>query len=151
MSTTADATVSTTSAASSSTSTSGIGSGQGSQGISLVAFVTALATSLVIFGIQMLAFLLLRNKLARILYASISALTREVSWYMFANFLSASPRHILYLNENEQNHLPGVHGPGSSRYFDFGTEKLSTNAVLMPTSFCDTSKHYSLFLSLLEW
>ncbi len=37
------------------------------QGISLVAFITALATSLVIFGIQLGLFLLLRNKLARIL------------------------------------------------------------------------------------
>ncbi|KAJ5040472.1 uncharacterized protein L3040_006128 [Drepanopeziza brunnea f. sp. 'multigermtubi'] len=42
------------------------GAGQSQQGISLVAFLTALATALVIFGIQMLAFLLLRNRLARI-------------------------------------------------------------------------------------
>jgi hypothetical protein len=38
-----------------------------STGISLVAFVTALAASLVVFGIQMGFFLLLRNKLVRIL------------------------------------------------------------------------------------
>ncbi|KAJ8126892.1 hypothetical protein O1611_g6746 [Lasiodiplodia mahajangana] len=38
----------------------------GDRGISLVGFVTALATSLVVFGIQMGLFLLLRNKLARI-------------------------------------------------------------------------------------
>lgn len=37
------------------------------QGITLVAFLTALATSLVIFGIQIGLFLLLRNRLARIL------------------------------------------------------------------------------------
>ncbi|KAI1423095.1 DUF221-domain-containing protein [Xylaria sp. FL1777] len=36
------------------------------RGISLVGFITALATSLVVFGIQMGLFLLLRNKLARI-------------------------------------------------------------------------------------
>ncbi|KAI0548543.1 DUF221-domain-containing protein [Xylaria curta] len=36
------------------------------KGISLVGFVTALATSLVIFGVQIGVFLLLRNKLARI-------------------------------------------------------------------------------------
>ncbi|KAI0542927.1 hypothetical protein GGR58DRAFT_2655 [Xylaria digitata] len=36
------------------------------RGISLVGFITALATSLVVFGIQMALFLLLRNKLARI-------------------------------------------------------------------------------------
>ncbi|KAI1115263.1 DUF221-domain-containing protein [Nemania sp. NC0429] len=36
------------------------------QGISLVGFITALATSLVVFGIQIGLFLLLRNKLARI-------------------------------------------------------------------------------------
>ncbi|KAI1351195.1 DUF221-domain-containing protein [Xylaria sp. FL0043] len=38
----------------------------GDRGISLVSFITALATSLVVFGIQMSLFLLLRNKLARI-------------------------------------------------------------------------------------
>ncbi|GAW18866.1 hypothetical protein ANO14919_083480 [Xylariales sp. No.14919] len=36
------------------------------RGISLVGFITALATSLVVFGVQMALFLLLRNKLARI-------------------------------------------------------------------------------------
>jgi hypothetical protein len=65
-------------AASSSTSTApaqttssaapnGAGSAQGSTGISLVAFVTALAASLIVFGIQMGFFLLLRNRLVRIL------------------------------------------------------------------------------------
>lgn len=44
----------------------GLGVGQGSQGISLTAFITALATSLVIFGVQILAFILLKEKLARI-------------------------------------------------------------------------------------
>jgi len=57
----------TTSSAPASTTTSTFGEGQSQQGISLVAFITALATSLVIFGIQMLAFILLKNKLARIL------------------------------------------------------------------------------------
>jgi hypothetical protein len=42
--------------------------GQSAQGISLVAFLTALASSLVIFGVQMFAFILLKDKLARILY-----------------------------------------------------------------------------------
>lgn len=42
----------------------------GSRGISLVSFITALATSLVVFGIQTGIFLILRNKLARILYAN---------------------------------------------------------------------------------
>jgi predicted membrane-bound spermidine synthase len=37
------------------------------QGISLVGFLTALATSFVVFGVQTGFFLLLRNKLARIL------------------------------------------------------------------------------------
>ena len=45
----------------------GAGTAQDSTGISLVAFVTALAASLVVFGIQMGFFLLLRNKLVRIL------------------------------------------------------------------------------------
>jgi hypothetical protein len=52
------------------TSTPVAGSGQGSQGISLVAFITALATSLVIFGVQMLVFILLKDNLARILSVS---------------------------------------------------------------------------------
>lgn len=44
----------------------GDGYAQNSEGISLVAFLTALGTALVIFAVQMLLFLLLRNKLARI-------------------------------------------------------------------------------------
>lgn len=48
-------------------SVDGVGAALESNGISLVAFVTALATSLVVFGIQIALFLLLRNKLARIL------------------------------------------------------------------------------------
>jgi calcium permeable stress-gated cation channel len=39
----------------------------GDRGISLVGFITALSASLVVFGIQTGFFLLLRNKLARIL------------------------------------------------------------------------------------
>ncbi|KAH8802878.1 hypothetical protein F5884DRAFT_903499 [Xylogone sp. PMI_703] len=58
--------MSSTSASASPTSSTGAGSAQASEGISLVALLTALASSLVIFGIQMFAFLLLRNKLARI-------------------------------------------------------------------------------------
>ncbi|KAH8912578.1 DUF221-domain-containing protein [Coniochaeta sp. PMI_546] len=48
------------------TSADGTGSAQALTGISLVAFLTALATSLVVFAVQIIAFLLLRNKLARI-------------------------------------------------------------------------------------
>ncbi|KAI0597867.1 hypothetical protein F4775DRAFT_557786 [Biscogniauxia sp. FL1348] len=44
----------------------GTGNARAEQGISLVAFFTALSTSLVIFGVQTGFFLLLRNKLARI-------------------------------------------------------------------------------------
>ena len=66
--TTGTATV--TSAASSATTSSTLGMGQAQQGISLVAFLTALASSLVIFGIQMFAFILLKDKLARILYVA---------------------------------------------------------------------------------
>jgi hypothetical protein len=53
-----------------SSSTDDTGTAQEASGISLVAFLTALATSLVVFGIQIGFFLLLRNKLARILYAT---------------------------------------------------------------------------------
>ncbi|GAB1318961.1 Phm7-similarity to hyp1 [Madurella fahalii] len=44
----------------------GSGAAQVATGISLIAFVTALAASLVVFGVQMGFFLLLRNKLVRI-------------------------------------------------------------------------------------
>ncbi|KAK4103617.1 DUF221-domain-containing protein [Parathielavia hyrcaniae] len=44
----------------------GAGSAQQATGISLIAFITALAASLIVFGIQMGFFLLLRNKLVRI-------------------------------------------------------------------------------------
>ncbi|CZS91938.1 related to PHM7-similarity to A.thaliana hyp1 protein [Rhynchosporium agropyri] len=56
----------TTSAAPSASTTAITGGAQAQEGISLVAFITALATSLIIFAIQMLAFVLLKNKLARI-------------------------------------------------------------------------------------
>ena len=54
-------------AAASSTLAGGVGTAQGSQGISLVALLTAIAASAVIFGVQMLAFILFKDKLARIL------------------------------------------------------------------------------------
>lgn len=57
----------TASPAEATSNTDGAGAAQEASGISLVAFVTALATSLVVFGIQIALFLLLRNKLARIL------------------------------------------------------------------------------------
>ncbi|TAQ87156.1 hypothetical protein B7494_g4529 [Chlorociboria aeruginascens] len=50
----------------SSSSNSTEGSAQAQAGISLVALLTALASSAVIFGVQILAFILLKNKLARI-------------------------------------------------------------------------------------
>lgn len=43
------------------------GSAQTSQGITLIAFVTALNVSLIVFGVQTGFFLVLRNKLSRIL------------------------------------------------------------------------------------
>jgi calcium permeable stress-gated cation channel len=66
MSASSSAAASTTSSSLGATNSAGQVDAQSSQGISLVAFLTALATSLVIFGIQMLAFVLLKNKLARI-------------------------------------------------------------------------------------
>ena len=44
------------------------GAAQKSSGMSLIAFFSAMATAMVIFGIQMGLFLALRTKLARILY-----------------------------------------------------------------------------------
>ncbi|KAB8290402.1 hypothetical protein EYC80_010835 [Monilinia laxa] len=57
---------SATSATATSTTSSVAGSAQGSEGISLVALLTAMASSAIIFGVQMVAFMLLKNKLARI-------------------------------------------------------------------------------------
>jgi len=45
----------------------GPGSAQESTGISLIAFISALAASLIVFGVQMSLFFFLRNKLVRIL------------------------------------------------------------------------------------
>jgi len=57
----------TTSApAASSTIAGGAGTAHGQQGISIVTFLTALVSALVIFGVQMFAFIALKNKLARI-------------------------------------------------------------------------------------
>ncbi|WYZ45286.1 hypothetical protein EsH8_VIII_000602 [Colletotrichum jinshuiense] len=44
----------------------GVASGQKYQGITLIAFLTALATGITVFAVQIFAFLLLRNKIARI-------------------------------------------------------------------------------------
>jgi hypothetical protein len=55
-----------TSAAPGTTSTI-FGDAQKAAGISLVALLTAIASSSIIFGVQMIAFMLLKNKLARIL------------------------------------------------------------------------------------
>jgi hypothetical protein len=44
----------------------GAGSAQNTAGISIVTFVTALITAIAIFGAQMLVFILLRNRIARI-------------------------------------------------------------------------------------
>ncbi|KAK1759367.1 DUF221-domain-containing protein [Echria macrotheca] len=66
MSTTAASSPTATTAGATPTVSGGAGSALNASGISLVAFLTALATSLVVFGIQMGFFLLLRNKLARI-------------------------------------------------------------------------------------
>lgn len=57
----------TTSASPAASTTAVVGGGQGSQGISLVALLSAIAVSAIIFGVQMLAFILLKDKLARIL------------------------------------------------------------------------------------
>ncbi|KAH6671854.1 hypothetical protein B0J14DRAFT_655713 [Halenospora varia] len=67
MSSTTDLISSTTgTAAATSTTSSTDAAIQGSQGISLVAFLTALVSSLIIFGVQVFAFILLKDKLARI-------------------------------------------------------------------------------------
>ena len=59
--------MSTTTSANPSASTTAVtGGAQAQAGISLVAFVTALTTSLIIFGAQMFAFIALKNKFARI-------------------------------------------------------------------------------------
>lgn len=59
-------TTSTAAATSTSSSSANSGTAQEDSGVSLVAFITALSASLIIFGVQMALFFLLRNKLARI-------------------------------------------------------------------------------------
>ncbi|RDW64209.1 hypothetical protein BP5796_10711 [Coleophoma crateriformis] len=66
MSSTIPNTATATSSAAAATTSAVLGQGQSSQGISLVALLTAMASSLIIFGVQMLLFILLKNKLARI-------------------------------------------------------------------------------------
>jgi hypothetical protein len=56
-----------TSAAPGTTTTAVFGNAQQAAGISLVALLTAMVSSSIIFGVQMIAFMLLKNKLARIL------------------------------------------------------------------------------------
>jgi hypothetical protein len=43
------------------------GDGQKSEGIGIVSFLTAILVSVIIFFVQLLLFMLLRNKLARVL------------------------------------------------------------------------------------
>ena len=50
------------------TATSVLGSAQASQGIGFTAFGTAMISSLVIFGVQLFAFILLKDNVSRILY-----------------------------------------------------------------------------------
>lgn len=57
----------TTSAQTSEAAEGSMGSAQGFQGISLKSFLGALVVALIIFAVQIAIFLLLRNKLARIL------------------------------------------------------------------------------------
>lgn len=108
---------STTSAAlPTDTNSDGTGTAQASTGISLVAFLTALATSLVIFAVQIIAFLLLRNKLARILYVFPYVLSIVLS--SCASLTSCHPvnqKHSSCPNANEQNHHRAVHGAWSLR------------------------------------
>jgi hypothetical protein len=50
-----------------SDSSQSAGNGQKSQGIGIVSFLTAILVSVIIFFVQLLLFILLRNKLARVL------------------------------------------------------------------------------------
>jgi hypothetical protein len=61
--------MSTTSSASGpdSTTKGGSGSAQNNEGIGITSFLTSIAVAVAIFGVQTFIFLLLRNKLARIL------------------------------------------------------------------------------------
>lgn len=56
----------TTSAAAQATTSDVTGTAQTEEGLTLIALITAIASSLAIFGVQVFAFILLRNKLARI-------------------------------------------------------------------------------------
>ena len=91
-----------------------------SSGISLVAFVTALAASLVVFGIQMGFFLLLRNKLARILYVPTTyprLLTAALPYDPVTDvpIFPANQKPSSYPNANEQTRHPDHHGTSCLR------------------------------------
>lgn len=78
-------------------------SAEDSEGIGIVSFLSAVGTALAIFAAQALIFLLLRNKLARILYvtaplvAQLGVLTRSL----------VSQRHTSSPSGSAPKHLPG--------------------------------------------
>lgn len=95
------------------------GSAQSSEGMGLVAFLTALATSLVVFGIQMGFFLLLRNKLARILCVNLTGQPTSSYPSMWTSTdialcSSVNQKHSSYPNENEQTRRRQARGACSS-------------------------------------
>jgi len=115
------------------------GGGQGTQGISLVAFVTALVGGLSIFGVQMLAFILFKEKLARILYVDFPSIL-DLLLMMLVN-----PRLTWSPHENEQNLHRELPGAGLLPFSNSEIERLSRNAVSTLTSSYDTYKPSSLF------
>jgi uncharacterized protein (DUF2342 family) len=112
-------TASATSASASSTSTDVFGTAQSDQGISLVAFITALTTALIIFGVQMFAFIALKEKLARIL-----CVFTPSPWLVSLLILLVNPKPIWSPKKNGRSLHPERHGVGSLPYFGSETEKL---------------------------
>ena len=140
------------SATPSATNASGIGSAQNSQGISLVAFLTALATSLVIFGVQIFAFILFKDKLARILWVSlVLACSSRARFEDLVLIVSVNPKHTWSPNENEQKLLREATLDGFGQYSNSEIERSSISAVSTPTSFYDTYKPFSLYSYLSLW
>lgn len=117
-------------------STSSPGGAQADEGIGIIGFLTALVVASIVFTIQVTLFLMLRNKLARILYVAHAAHTR------------GSPANVLGIVNPRPTSSPSASAPtlplqacsrSSRPCSNSGTAKSSKSAASTPTSSSDTS------------
>ena len=114
--------------------------GQKQNNTSLIQLLTAIGTGCAASFLQILIFVLIKNKLVRILWVTL----RRIAFYFVANVcLSVNRKHISSPRDNEQNRRHGVPSAGSYPSSNTRIRRLSTSAASMPTSSCDTCKHSS--------